>query len=743
MSVPQTRDQAPQIARVAGPAQSTASAGSPAGPGLTGKDILRIIRKRLWLIILCFGASVVLAIVGTFLWQLYAPWYTASALLEVVPPKPTELTPSIREPSEDVISRIAQSHINSVTSDTVLDQAIRQNEDLRRTRWYQENQTDAIQALSEDISAGHIAGTQLIRISMTGTSRRELPVIVNAVAEVTAEESRERLRAAYQVDLRPLETELASLEDRLDQVRERMRTARPEDIPNIDNQRNVLSMRIQSLSQQMTQLELAKAQAEAAFQAAQQRLEDGTLDESPTIQQGLDMDPILRSLRNAEVNLTSEYQSASGKLGPQHRKVQDLEARLSTLREEIDRREAQLTEDLVASVMGEYEANINAVTQQLLEVGSKYNEANTRLRELQANLVELQQAAAEEQRILGRMQTIQRRRMDLQLLSRNERGTVSMFQQATIPREPSMPQWALMVPLGCVLGLVFGFGLAFLLEFIDTSIKGPSDVSRRMDLPLLGMVPHVDDVDEEFEDLRMAFAEHPNSLVGEAFRQIRTTLMFSGPLAQRRSVLVTSALPEDGRSTISLNLAASVARGGKRVLVVDSNFRQPVVRSLFPQCSAEGLSNALVDQGDWREMVCQVEPNLEVMSSGPLPPNPAELLGSDAMRNLVSEMTAEYDQVIFDGAPCLVVTDSVVLSTTVDGVILTVRAGVNTYGIVQRMRDTLSRVGAHILGAVLNGVRVTAGGYLRKNYDTFYDYQYGQARLPGREESSEQLQHQA
>jgi capsular exopolysaccharide synthesis family protein len=310
----------------------------------------------------------------------------------------------------------------------------------------------------------------------------------------------------------------------------------------------------------------------------------------------------------------------------------------------------------------------------------------------------------------------------LELGLRKQAPPVSVIQKAVKPREPSNPRWWINIPLGLLLGLVVGFGLTFLLELMDTSIKSPTDVSRRVDLPMLGMVPHLDDLEEEIADLRLAFMTNPNSLIGESFRQIRTTLQFSAPAAQLRSLLVTSALPGDGRSTVSLNLAAATAHSGRKVLVVDANFRQPMIRGLFPQAPESGLSNALVGQTHWKDSVREVHPNLFVLSCGPLPPNPSELLGSDAMRALLSELIAEYDQVVFDGAPCVLVTDPAVLSTLVDGVVLVVRASANTYGVVQRARDLLGRVGARMFGVVLNGIRVTAGGYLRKNYRTFYEY---------------------
>ena len=286
-----------------------------------------------------------------------------------------------------------------------------------------------------------------------------------------------------------------------------------------------------------------------------------------------------------------------------------------------------------------------------------------------------------------------------------------------------------MIPLGGIVGLIIGTGLAFLLEMMDTSIKSPSDISRRVDLPLLGMIPHAEDLDDHIEDLRLAFRTHPGSLVGEAFRQVHTCLLFSGPASQRRTILIASASPLDGRTTVATNLAAVAARAGRKVLVVDTNFRQPMIGQLFGQ-GEQGLSSALVGQATWRELVAEVEPNFHVLCAGTLPPNPAELLSSEPMRAIIAEMAQEYDQVLFDSAPCLVVTDAIGLSTMVNGVVLVVRAGVNTHGIVQRARDMLLRVGTHILGVVLNGVQATPGGYLRKNYEAFYEYHQRERQLP-------------
>jgi capsular exopolysaccharide synthesis family protein len=410
-----------------------------------------------------------------------------------------------------------------------------------------------------------------------------------------------------------------------------------------------------------------------------------------------------------------------GRWGRNNPKYVEYMGSINSMQKEADGRRVLLMDATVNSIMVTTEANKSIILSRLIEMRQKSHMIDLQIRELRGTLSAYAQLDEQDKTLTEQIDRIDSRLVDLRILLEGG-APLEVMQLAFEPLEPSMPRWQIMVPLGVLLGLIVGLGLAFMLEFIDTSIKGPSDIVRRIDLPLLGMVPHHDDVEENIADLRVAFASHPNSLVSEAFRQIRTCLQFSGPANQRRSLLITSPQPEDGRTTVAMNLAASIARAGRKVLVVDANFRQPAVRVLFPASPEGGLSSALVGQAAWRDMVLEIEPNFSVMASGPLPPNPGELLGSEQMRTVLAEMVGQYDQVIFDGAPCLVVTDSMALGSLVDGIVLVVRAGANTYGIVQRSQEMLSRGGMHIIGIVLNGVRAVAGGYLRKNYEAFYDY---------------------
>lgn len=721
MTILTTHEQVPQISRPGpmGPSQAAFNQ-----QGISGKEVLQAIRRRKWMIIISVLTMIVVTGVGTFLWGMYAPLYVAEAYLGVNAPKASALVAVSEQSPREVMDRLVSLHSRMVRTEPVLGEALKMDQ-ITKTNWFNQNKASAYQRLFKSIKANNVSSEGLICISMMGTDAGELSNIVNAVARAAVIDSQVSSSGAYIEQINNLRDESRRIEAELTDIRNKKTALRPKDIALIEENRNSLTLKLQQLQGAINAFEIKKSEFDRAIEG----LEKEDMTQNPDVLQMLDMDPTLRSLRVGKVSLETERDNMVRKFGPKHRSVQDLQARLVSVNDQLTLTERNLMERAIPAVRHRSETEREKITRILLDLNLELQATQAGSKGLEETVAKIRALDDEEKRKTAQLHKIKDKELDLGLLRPTE-NPIYPRRWATTPKEPKWPDWWVTMPVGIVLGLIIGFGLALTLEFIDTSVKSPSDVARRVDLPVLGMIPHTDDLEEEIEDLRLAFKTNPSSLVGESFRQIRTCLLFSGPANQRRSMLVTSATPEDGRTTVALNLAASMARGGRKVLVVDANFRQPAIRQLFPQCKDAGLSNALVGQAAWRDLTCEIEPNLTVMSSGPLPPNPAELLGSEDMRQLIGEMTAEFDQVIFDGAPTLVVSDSTVLATVVDGVILVVRAGSNTYGIVQRTRDILQRVGSRILGVTLNGVRATAGGYLRKSYQTFYDY-HSSAQLPG------------
>lgn len=731
MTLVPTREETPQVLRYAGmsgrrPASSSASTQS----GMTAKDIFGMLRRHIWLIVISLIIFTGASVAGTAVWRYYRPSFDAMATIAVQPPRESFMDPT-RNPlgNEQYIERLMMSQAQSIGSEKVYAEVANR---IRGTQWFSERvaaDVDVVFALSEEITVAPVPGTTFLKVSMRGTNKDDITQIVNTVVEVAIEET----------DVGQEEETLATIKE-LDRERDtliRLRDANQERIQRLNSSGMGPTGAIEALSVLQAQAQVLISNLNEVgndYISARQGLEmvtgrsDPELEEMPEVQFALQRSNAYLTLEQNVMQYEQQMAHISEKFAPNHPTYRRVKSLLDHARKQKEEKRKELIEREIDALKDIRQGAVAALQQQYLQIQNQLEEVRKQLKtheELQASLeaAERQVGMAED-----KLENIETKLLDLRLLMRRERILVQ-HRAATLPKEIAFPTYTIMVPLGVFLGLMFGLGLTFLLELTDTSIKAPSDVARKVELPMLGMIPHLDDVEEDIPDLRLAFMTNPDTIVSEAFRQIRTTLMFSGPIDQRRSLLVTSPMPEDGRTSVSLNVGHAMANGGRSVLVIDANFRQPVIRKLFPMCPDGGLSSCLSEQANWQDLTYEVEPNLHVMAAGPVPPNPAELLGSDKMRQLLTEFQGQFDQIIFDGAPCLVVSDSAVLSTVVDGVVLTVRAGVSTYGIVQRTRDMLSKLGTHIFGVVLNGVRVTAGGYLRKNYETFYEYRESAPQL--------------
>jgi len=675
-----------------------------------------------------------LAVGVTSVWATYWPTYRAEALLEVKAPG-EEAAVGGRLPASASMQRRVETQERFVQAHKIFD-LTGQDPNVQNSTLYQrlrKRKEGFVEVLKEHI---HVAGTQdadalIVRLEGVVRNQQEqedLALIVNAFCQAATKVARDRAAEAIGHSLVDLGNQKKQYVKQRKEYKDKIEKITTNEFLEQQAKLPILRTKTSMLEERRTELIMLGTQARTEYESLRALQQSGQLAASGQVQQFLQGDPVLRNLRSRADETEAALNTLTRKFGPEHPTVLNLRARLESLRDRTQQREADLQTMAMEQLLRSAQIRQEVIQDQLRGVDEELTTLSSSLQDLQGKLDKLTTAQAEVRKLDGRIADLTTRIDELERREKRE-TPLQMANSAVPPKQPSWPRWDLNIPLGVLIGLLVGLGLAFLLELVDTSIKGPADLLRRFDVPVLGAVPHSDDLEEEIPDVRLAFSSHPNSLIGEAFRQIRTCLLYSGPAEQRRSLLVTSPLPEDGRSTVTMNLAGAVAKHGRKVLVVDANFRQPMVRDLFAACPEGGLSSALVGQANWRDMVHEAGQNLYVMAAGPLPPNPAELLGSEQMQKMLWEMREEYDQVLIDGAPCLVVSDPCVLGTMVDGVVLVVRAQANTAGVVQRMRDMLDGVGAHVLGVVLNGMRATAGGYLRKNYDTFYEY-HEQRELP-------------
>ena len=312
-----------------------------------------------------------------------------------------------------------------------------------------------------------------------------------------------------------------------------------------------------------------------------------------------------------------------------------------------------------------------------------------------------------------------------QMAKADQAGTMQWFERPREPTSRSFPKLSAIMPAAIAIGLFLSFGIAFLREVTDTTVRSPRDILRVGQMTLLGMVPHEsDDPQSSGARLPLVIFEAPHSIMAEQLRQVRTRLQHAASLDTTRSILVTSPSPGDGKSTIAVNLAAGLALNGRRILLVDSNFRRPELHRIFGIGNEAGFSDVLNDVNAFSSAVRETPvPNLSVMSSGPKPSNPTELLESQLLLDFIERALEEYDHVIFDSGPMLFVSESVALAPRVDGVVTVVKARTSSRGVLTRMRDGLRAVKAEHLGVVLNAVRSQKGGYYGRSIKTYYEYQ--------------------
>jgi succinoglycan biosynthesis transport protein ExoP len=328
----------------------------------------------------------------------------------------------------------------------------------------------------------------------------------------------------------------------------------------------------------------------------------------------------------------------------------------------------------------------------------------------QADLQKLQDTMTEYQ---SSYQFVLRNYQNVRLAETQAINNLLVDQPAVVPERPVKPRTLLNTLLAAVVGAVLAVGIAFTAEYLDDTIKAPEDVRQALDTITLGAITRI-----EASDSNLVTVSHPRSPISEAYRGLRTNIQFSSLDQPPKTLLITSANPSEGKSTTVANLAVVIAQAGLSVIVVDSDLRRPALHDLFGVANGRGLTSVVLqsepDLANW--LVPTSVENVRLLTSGPLPPNPSELLGSQRMQTLIGQLAQQADLVLFDSPPLLAVTDAAVLASEVDGVLLIISAGETRRGTVQRAADTLGRVGATLLGAVLN--KLSSPG--RSGY--YYDY---------------------
>jgi capsular exopolysaccharide synthesis family protein len=528
-----------------------------------------------------------------------------------------------------------------------------------------------------------------------------------------------------------LSSELEELRIKVEKSEDaRIAYERQNQIWQVDEKQDITTTKLVDLSKAVTEAQTVLAAKEALYRMAVA----GSVDSMP----GASENGVLPNLLKKKSDLDEQYADAVNLYGPNYPKVQRLAAQQKELGEDLAKARKTATES-VQQDFSTAQSRVELLQEALDKQKAQANDLAEKL--VQYHILQ-HDAESNKQLYDGLLQKLKEAGITAGLRSSN----IRVVDPALAPSYPSRPQKARNILLGLLVGLVGGVGLALLREYLDNTVKSPDDIEALTGLPSLAVVPSVPGLNGHHKRLArgsvsqgasgsrvelLAYMQ-PKSQISEAFRALRTSLLLSQADHPPQVILVTSALPREGKTTAAVNLAVTLAQLGDRTLLMDSDLRKPGIRRALNLTMGKdvGLSSYLAGVSSLDE-VTMPHPtinNLAAITTGPVPPSPADLLSSHRMREAIAELRRRFKFIVIDSPPIMAATDAVILSALTDGVLLVVRSGTTPKEAFTRTRDLLAAVKCRLLGVVLNAVDSSAPDYYYsyRYYPYAYGYGYGE-----------------
>ncbi len=571
--------------------------------------------------------------------------------------------------------------------------------------------------------------TKIIEVHFRSADKVLAANVVNKLMEDYTENNfKSRFDSTMQAE-EWLKNQLVDLQMKVENSQEKLvRYQKEHEILGIDEKQNITTAKLDELNKALTAAESERMNKESVYRLVQSGDADTVASAATALEAAgsgtQSASSLLEGLRTKEADLKIQAAELNTQFGPSYPKL----AQVNNQLKEIDAQILLETRKVAGKIRGQYLAAVQRENM-LHDALEKQKQEENKLNE-SAIEYSILKRDLESYRTLyeGLMEKMKEAGVSAGLKSNNFR-IVDVARVPTSPIEPNIPR---NLAFALMLGLTSGIGLAFLLEGLDNTVRTTEQAQMISGLPPLGMIPMGSRTAREGasgkrlviatskEAVELVAQVRPQSQMAESYRAMRTSLLLSHLGAPPQVIMITSALPQEGKTTTSINCAVVLAQKGVRVLLIDADLRRPSIHKTLGMGPRSGLSNVLTGSATLQQTITRssILPNLSILPAGTPPPNPAELLASSNMRDVLEELRGQYDHIVVDTPPTLSVTDAVVLSPRADAIVLVIRSGQTTKQALRRSRDILAQVNAKVSGVLLNAVDLSS-----PDYYYYYEYQ--------------------
>ncbi len=590
-------------------------------------------------------------------------------------------------------------------------------QDLARLQPYEDT-------LAANLTVEPVVGTNLINLSYRHTNAELAQRIANTYADTFVHNNGERQTTGTELALRTVGEKIAQYQADIEKDEQaRFQFSKENDIP-FSPEKGIPAVDLQAAN--LAKLSTQVLDAENERKGLQSLYETANTATNPNEIPEVGDNKRIQTLREKLDALKQKRDELLVIYTPEWPEVKKVDAQISMLEESL----AKAPREVVATMKARYQAALskeNRLQQKLNSERGVFSQKN----QAQLHLGVLNQRIETNKQYLA---TLLQRKLELENAETNNLKTNNVsIQQYSRSGALIGPARARNIVIAFLLSLGVGIGLAFLLDYLDDTLKSVEDVDRYIHLPALALIPSnrterprlkgkSSAPADAGESTALALIDDARSPIAEAYRHLRTSLLLSSAGQPPKTILVTSSQPSEGKTTTAVNTAVMLAQTGAEVLIIDCDLRRPRLHAHFRVPNAGGVTNYLSGDSDLDALLQPYDklPNLKLLTSGPVPPNPAELLGSDEMRKLLGTVSDRFTHIIIDSPPAISFTDASILSTMVDGVMLVVHGGRSSRAIVRRAKQQLMDVGANIFGIVLNNVKLEATNYYYAGYYSGY-----------------------